>query len=334
MSVGRALLLTAAFLGACETARENEATSPFGLTAGWHLVYEGESGALVSARGTLEGVTAVGGPLGNAPGALSVRSNAEGGGWEATVDAAAPGSTWWAWGGGGDTEAVAVGEGGLVTDLETALTPATLYGVWGATADDVWAVGGTPSGEGPDDVVLRRRDGQWSAVDVPEPKGGALFKVWGGGADDVWMCGQGGHVLHWDGAAYTWLRADPPVPLFTVAGHTDGTVYFVGGPPARLFVLDRAAARLDEVPLPGEASILNGVSVAPNGDLWVVGMGGVKWQRKAADGAWIDHSREAPRVDLHAVLALDGAAVVVGGDFISPPSPGRGRRGVVGVFVE
>ncbi|MDP6946028.1 MAG: hypothetical protein QF464_17905, partial [Myxococcota bacterium] len=102
---------------------------------------------------------------------------------------------WWIHG-WDDGSLMVVGDGGSVarydgttwTDLGVeSLAGATLYGVWGATPDDVWAVGGpfllAPEGVTQRDNVLVHFDGQsWSEVSLPSDVLGAganLFKVWG-----------------------------------------------------------------------------------------------------------------------------------------------------------
>jgi hypothetical protein len=80
----------------------------------------------------------------------------------------------------------------------------TFEGVWGAHADDAWAVGtngnivhfvaaGEPRWEQQAPVV---------AVN--------LHGIWGSAKDDVWVIGDGGHVLHYDGAR--WSLADSGLP--------------------------------------------------------------------------------------------------------------------------
>src|SRR5579872_3575992 len=60
---------------------------------------------------------------------------------------------------------------------------------------------------------------------------------------------------------------------------------------------------------PALASGLSGVSVA-SGDLFVVGLGGVKW-RQDAKGAWSDDTDHAPTSALHGTWAApDGSAQV------------------------
>lgn len=116
----------------------------------------------------------------------------------------------------------------------------TFYGVWGASPDDVWAVGGPYAGAPVDrqvgDVILHFDGTAWSRVSVPalEMKPASaqknLFKVWGASADRVFVVGSGGLVLHYDGTTWTSQPSGfSSEPLFTVIGRSATDVYAVGG---------------------------------------------------------------------------------------------------------
>ncbi len=306
-----------------------------GAAAGWQVELEDEHRVALSVFGTSPGdVWAVGGGLGNGAGALA--THFDGAAWEER-DPGVAGTLWWVWGSGPD-DVFMVGEAGTIVrwngagyDTFPALTDATLFGVWGTGPDDVWAVGGTPSGAGDDDVLLRFDGSSWRKVEIPEPRGAAYYKLWGTGPDDVWICGQGGLVLHVTDQGFRWYQGPIPTTLFTVSGNAAGEVWVVGGAPVQLLTLDRQADAFVAVEPPGFASVLNGVSVEPDGDVWIVGTGGVKWRRAA--GTWVDETRAEPHQNLHSVFAFgDGGAVVAGGDFLSGPAPGEPREGVVGRY--
>jgi hypothetical protein len=122
------------------------------------------------------------------------------------------------------------------------------------------------------------------------------------------------------------LESDPSLAsgtLFTVHGCAADEVYAVGG-----FDLVRWDGRAwDKVELP-LTNQLNGVSCAGQGDLTLVGFGGAKL--RLVSGAWTDDFAQPPYADLHAVwTSPKGARWAVGGDFLSKPAPGQGRRGVI-----
>jgi hypothetical protein len=88
-------------------------------------------------------------------------------------------------------------------------TDATLYGVWGASDDELWAVGGYvfPRTGEPTLVRLTPTGGEVVANLPTEALGqGTFFKVWGTAKDDVWVIGEMGRIVHYDGA--TWSRVD------------------------------------------------------------------------------------------------------------------------------
>ncbi|MBA3455777.1 MAG: hypothetical protein H0T42_21960 [Deltaproteobacteria bacterium] len=83
--------------------------------------------------------------------------------------------------------------------FEKLTTPATdiVFGLWGNSADDVWAVGGQTASR---PFVWRLQGSAFVAqTGIPAGLTGAVWKVTGRAADDVWISGSQGFVLHWDG---------------------------------------------------------------------------------------------------------------------------------------
>ncbi|HEU0055570.1 MAG TPA: hypothetical protein VFQ39_20420 [Longimicrobium sp.] len=92
----------------------------------------------------------------------------------------------------------------------------SLTGLWGSSANDLWAVGGTS--------IRHRVGGRWSVAASPD--GMPLADVWGASADDVWAVGDSG-VARFDGAG--WSRAaGPGIPLHTVWGSSPTDVWAGG----------------------------------------------------------------------------------------------------------
>lgn len=274
----------------------------------------------------------VGGGLGN--GANGVAFHLKDGRWK-RVDLDSTDTMWWVFGFSG-SDAWFVGERGAVYRYDGVAavrmatpTTATLFGVWGASPGEIWAVGGTPQAGGPNDVILRFDGSAWTRVASPEPLGVAYFKVWGSARDDVFIVGQGGVLFHYDGTA--WSRRTSPTrsTLLTVAGNGPTGVLAVGGPPPAFLEYDGAAWNVRD-PV-GVASGLTGVSMSAKGAAFVVGLAGVKWRREA--GKWIDESDQDPLQDLHGVwTAPDGSALAAGGNFVAAGGPGATRKGVVAYF--
>ena len=68
---------------------------------------------------------------------------------------------------------------GAFTSLQT-----NLWGVWGTSGSDVWAVG---------DVIIHYNGTRWS---VPLTAPGTLVAVWGSSFTDVWAVGFDGLIMH------------------------------------------------------------------------------------------------------------------------------------------
>ena len=195
----------------------------------------------------------------------------------------------------------------------------TLYGIWGSSPNDIYAVGGYAGRWG---FVWHSTDGQtWTAVELPddlpltdEGELPGFFKVWGSSASDVWVVGTHGTVLHYDGAAWSVVPSGTTELLFTVHGNVD-TVAIVG----TNTVLTGDIGGLTDV-TPDGAGILQGVTVRDDGTITASGASGSLWTR-GTDGAWIQEinaSGVAPE-SLHAVWTdPDGGRWAVGGGVLTP----------------
>ncbi|MDP6944888.1 MAG: hypothetical protein QF464_12120, partial [Myxococcota bacterium] len=171
--------------------------------------------------------------------------------------------------GDGTGRYVAVGNGGTALHFDGAVwtlvetpTEQKLWGVWGSTMDDLWAVGGDAFASDDLRAVILRWDGtSWTEMDAPDPLAVgdlyAWFKVWGSSASDVYIVGQRGAVLHWDGDALTELDVGVDDDLIAVWGTGPDRVAVVGGRnngvAARWNGTDWVSATL--APMPG----LNGI---------------------------------------------------------------------------
>ncbi|WP_438016744.1 hypothetical protein WMF18_39080 [Sorangium sp. So ce315] len=333
MARAAAMALGAIALAGCP---DDPAKPPDEGPAAWRvLLDEGDlDRAVLSIWGTgPDDVFAVGGPLGNT-GLSSLVLHHDGQTWR-ELPAGGEETFWWV-AGSGPKDVWMVGErgravhwdGSAFTEHETG-TEATLWGVIAFAPDDAWAVGGTPGVregvEAEKDIVLRWDGAAWARVALPEETGRALYKVWGASSEDLVAVGEFGVI--WRRTGSTWaLQSDPPIAqgtLFTVAGCSREEVYAVGG--RDVLRADGATwGRLD-VELTND---VNGVACGRPGEVAIVGYGGLK--QRLVDGAWIDEFTEEPYADLHAVWADgEGAFWAVGGDFLSQPTPGRPRKGVV-----
>ncbi|MBK6811500.1 MAG: hypothetical protein IPG81_21915 [Sandaracinaceae bacterium] len=197
----------------------------------------------------------------------------------------------------------------------------TVFGVWGATPDDMWAVGGFA---GRDGFVWRWNGTAWSEVglpsDIPRTDTGelpALFKVWGRDADDVWIVGSNGTILHWDGDALAVVPSGTDAVLFTVTG-SRREVVIVGGRSTGVVLRGGESGFVDDAPV--GAPLLQAVTVAADGTVWVAGEGAYA-ARSARRGRWeeVDLGFETPPNSVHALYsAPDENLWAVGGAVLTP----------------
>jgi hypothetical protein len=292
----------------------------------WQLVARGQGAALMSVGGTsASDVYAVGADHGSGPAVVHYDGHA----WK-TLVTGQPGDLWWlqAFAGGpvfmGGANANVLRYDG--SSFERMLTPGlpkcTVFGVWGASPTDVYAVGSVAGGNG----FIWHFDGQaWTEVALPDsvptfPNGDnpGLFKVWGSGASDVWVVGDLGVVLHKTTGDFELVASGTNQRLFTIAGSgAGGAVVAVGGGGLGV-VLEEAGGSFSSAAI-GDAPLLQGVALAPDGTGLATGQGGAVYARTSA-GAWSAQTLPfaIDAESLHAVwLDPDGGAWAVGGNVLS-----------------
>lgn len=302
-------------------------------TPRWSVVLDGLGGALLSVHGTsATDVWTVGGARPDAAGLEAAGPpNAlhfDGSAWTQIdfTGAGVPDGTDFWWVHAFDDGTVMIGgEGGTIvrrapgaSAFERMTTPGTgtVFGVWGSTSGDVWAVGGLGGSAG---FVWRFDGSAWTDVALPAGHpGAAVFKVWGTSSSDVWLCGLMGTLMHWDGAALSMVTSPTTRSLFTV--HTDGEdVVAVGGAGSGVVVEAPLGGAFADV-TPDLAAQMNGVWLTGDGRGWAVGFQGDILER-TGPGAWVSHD---PVIfvghDLHAVwVDPSGGVWAVGGEILSEP---------------
>jgi hypothetical protein len=198
---------------------------------GWQVVLDGLPGALLSVWGSSAGdVWAVGADVGDGAGPSVL--HLDNGSWS-RLETGTSGDLWWVhgfaggplfMGGSGGTILRYDDPGGAGSGFTRMSTPGAgvVFGVWGSSPDQMWAVGGEAGGAS--GAFAWRLDGDtWAeAPGFPGELSGneALWKVFGRGPDDVWMVGTDGTMLHWDGALLSRGFAGIAESLFTVHGNS------------------------------------------------------------------------------------------------------------------
>jgi hypothetical protein len=198
----------------------------------------------------------------------------------------------------------------------------TVFGMWGATANDLYAVGGQPDGGG--GAFIWHWDGSmWSDVGTGiVPTDGTCWKTNGRSASDFWVVCTNGMAFHYDGSTFDeqdyTVAMQEGASLLSVACTTK-TCIAVGG------AFDGVLAENDgsgwKQALPSGGPILNGVG-ADDTDAYAVGQFGTVLAR-GSNGKWASQKSGTDQ-HLHAVwIDPSGGVWAVGGNFdVTPYSAG------------
>lgn len=282
------------------------------------IVFENLSAGLLSVWGTsARDVWTVGGDV-DAMGPMVLHY--DGAEWRRVLTGET-GDLWWVHGFEGGP-VFAGGEGGMILRYEAGAftrmtTPSDMpivFGIWGSSPTDVFAVGGIGRTAG---FVWRFDGTSWSEVALPAHFAGqSLFKVWGTGAGDAWIVGTDGAVLHWDGSALEIVDAGTTRTLFTVHA-IEGTVAAVGGAGSGVLVQRDADGIWHDV-APDLVAQLFGVYLTPEGGA-AVGINGTFARREGA--AWVIEDTGLDLAEtLHSVwIDPDGGVWAAGGQVLAPP---------------
>lgn len=292
----------------------------------WQIVHEGVPGALLSVWGTsARDVWVVGADALDGTGPVVLHF--DGDAWERVSTGLAQGDLWWVFGfpggpvymgGTGGTILRAQPESGSFTVMPTPGL-GTVFGIWGATPDDVWAVGGDSESAG--GFAWRLRGEAWE----PEPSvpadvaaDAAIWKIYGLATDDAWAVGSNGVSLRWDGTAFTRGDTGVGTSLFTVHAY-DGRYAAVGGSASGFIVEFDGSAWSNATPDPAPMG-LSGVTLGPGGSGVAVGLFGVVYVREGGGWQPEDLDDAATRQNLHGSWIDDeGGLWVAGGQTLSPP---------------
>lgn len=203
----------------------------------------------------------------------------------------------------------------------------TVYGVWGRSAADFYAVG---SAAGRDGFIWHYHGAAFEKetlpLDLPRIAEGEVpgfFKVWGTG-DDVWVVGAGGTVLHRTGTSpFTVVPSGAKETLFTVHGAGERLVT-VGGA-GNGVLLELQSTRLHDASPPA-AGLLQGIFVSDRYGDWASGERGSVYTRMGtAPFALVDHGLSLPATSssLHSIFVDAGGGVwSAGGNVLTPSLDG------------
>ena len=307
------LLTIAAFallIAACGGGKEAQS---------WSIVHQGLPGALTSVWGaSATDIWAVGGDPKDGSG--STVMHYDGSDWE-RLSPGTSGNLWWVFG-FQDGPVYMGGENGLILRYDDGMfrrmtTPGTaiVYGIWGTSPEDLWAVGGNVIRG----AFARRYDGvSWSkAAGFPSDLAlsQSLFKVWGRGKNDVWMVGTGGVVLRYDGSRFERTQSGTDSHLITL--HADGERTAAVGGLGRGVIIENDGTGWEDV-TPSRSPQVLGVWLAGETG-YAVGVEGAVLRSQGGKWEKVDTGIDMQEA-LHAVwVDPEGGVWAVGGQVLAPP---------------
>lgn len=289
----------------------------------WQIVHKDLPGALLSVWGTgASDVWAVGGDTLDGAGPMVIHF--DGDAWTRVPTGETQGNLWWVFG-FEDGPVYMGGDGGVILRKDDAgftrmSTPGidTVFGIWGATPADVWAVGGASDATG--GFVWRLAGDTWSpepTLPADVPGSAAIWKIFGTAANDAWLVGSNGVALHWDGAKLTPGTTGVGSSLFTVHAR-DGLYTAVGGLASGIIVEHDGTQWQNVTPDPAPMG-LSGVTLGAHGSGIAVGSFGGVYSR--SDAGWVPEDLGfSVGANFHGSWIDDrGGMWAVGGQTFSPP---------------
>ena len=286
----------------------------------WQLLGAGQPSSLLAAwSSSLDNVWVVGGREGT--GGAPVVWHYDGDAWT-KKDTGLLNVDLWQVFGFGDTVFIGGSNGTILRykngAFEKMVTPSAdiVFGLWGTSENDVWAVGGQTTGKA---FVWRYQGTAWTAVPgVPLEldTGGAIWKVVGKSASEVVMSASRGLVLGSNGSAITEERVGATGESLFSAGCTQAVCVVAGSNLANGVLYENTGSGWVSAVPTQDGPIWRGVT--PVGEhMFVVGQFGAVLRREGT--GWVTDSHGLTIETLHAAWSdADGNLFAVGGKFDRP----------------
>ncbi|MBN9160420.1 MAG: hypothetical protein BGO98_18075 [Myxococcales bacterium 68-20] len=170
------------------------------------------------------------------------------------------------------------GDGGVDWSIERGT--ATITGMWGSSADDLWLVG-----DNSENVTwqlgwsmrgTRTAKGTFAWVELDTQASGVLEAVWGSSASDVWAVGDKGTIRHIAAGDTQWEIVTSPTkePLHGLWGSSPNDVWAVGDS-GTILHWDGAtwSPSVAALPVNKKKPHLYGIWGSGPDDVWIVGDG-------------------------------------------------------------
>lgn len=284
-------------------------------------MHQGLPGALLSLWGTSgKDVWAVGGDARDGTGPMMIHF--DGASWKRMPTGLSAGDLWWVFGFAGGPVFAGGGGGTIVrcasgtcTKLTTPGTD-TVFGLWGASPTDMWAVGGNADTRG---FAWRLKGDAWVAepsVPADVVKDASLWKVFGRSSTDVWLVGAKGISFHWNGSTLEKAATGVGTSLFTV--HANKQRFAAVGGDVSAIVVENDGSGWKSA-LAGGSAGLTGVALTDGDGGYAVGQYASVYARD--NKGWHEEDTKLSiRSDLHGVwIDPDGSVWAVGGQTSSFP---------------
>jgi hypothetical protein len=208
-------------------------------------------------------------------------------------------------------------DGTTFTPMTTPTGNATVFGVWGAATDDIWAVGGTGQGGA---FVWHYTGTTWAPQTIDSDIV-TCWKVNGLTSTNVWISCTNGVTLNWNGTALVRHNIAEAVQqqasLFSIGVSSERVVTVGGASTGLLFESDDGGTTWQS-PLSSVGVLLSGVAVSET-DAYAVGGGGTILHRNS-NATWAAET-SGTFEDLHSTfIDPSGAVWAVGGAFDQTPT--------------